>query len=82
MRFYQGLGFIDLEVDPEKVTPGELGKWCGDIIGDTPFNTEPYYLLRKPELNRQKVLKQDGGFVSNMYIKYNINDGKQLNYIL
>lgn len=58
VRFYQGLGFIDLEVDPEKVTPGELGKWCGDIIGDTPFNTEPYYLLRKPELNRQKSFKK------------------------
>jgi len=57
VRFYQDLGFIDLYIDAEKISPEELAKWCGDIIGDTSFESEPYYLVRKPDLNRQKSIK-------------------------
>lgn len=40
---YQDLGLIGKDTEPEKVSPEELGKWCGDIKGEKPF--EPVFDL-------------------------------------
>ena len=45
IRLYQYLGLINKNINPEKISPEELGQWCGDIIGDAPFYSEADILI-------------------------------------
>ena len=47
VRFYQHIGIMDYEIDAEKISPEELGSWCGDILGQSPFISIPDVISKK-----------------------------------
>ena len=47
VRFYQHIGIMDYKINAEKISPEELGSWCGDIFGVSPFISIPDVVLKK-----------------------------------
>ena len=47
---YQDLGLISNDIEPEKISPEELGEWCGDIQGERPF--KPIFDLLQYNLDK------------------------------
>lgn len=48
IRMYQHMNIVSNDIDAEKISPDELGKWCGDVKGDCPFYLEPDILMKEP----------------------------------
>lgn len=47
-RLYQYMNIMNNDIDPEKISPEELGGWCGDVKGDSPFYHEPDVIMLQP----------------------------------
>ena len=41
IRFIKKLDIVSQDINAEKISPEELGRWCGDVIGDSPFDPIP-----------------------------------------
>lgn len=47
LTLYQHMGLVDEFIDAELISPEELGLWCGDVRGNSPFEKEPFIIQTK-----------------------------------
>lgn len=45
IRLYQEMGIVEKNIDSEKISPEELGEWCGDVNGDCPYDLEKISII-------------------------------------
>lgn len=49
VRLYQRMRLIDENMDSELISPEELGVWCNNTIGNSPFFKDPYILYKNDD---------------------------------